>query len=267
MTLKSLKFKHTVATHLLIVLAIQIGMVSSAQAHFGVILPSSPQVNQKTPEIEATLSFLHPFEQTGMDLEWPSSVFIQHGQTQTDMKGEMRETTVLGKKGWMFRYHPARPGIYWLIMEMSPYWEPSENIFIVHSAKTVVSAYGDDQGWAEPTGVKTEIVPLTRPYGNYSGNSFSGTVLVDGEPVPEAEVEVEHFNEQKWAAPTDAHITQVVRTDKNGNFTFTCPLPGWWGFSALTEADYTKKGPDGQEKQVELGAVIWVYFNPNPFLE
>jgi len=239
---------------------------SPALSHFGVLLPSSNQVDQKQPDVKITFAFLHPFEQTGMDLDWPESVFVYHDETKTDLKGTMLETTALDHRAWKCSYKPARPGTYWFLMETAPYWEEAEDIFIIHYTKSLVSAYGGDQGWEKPVGVKTEIVPLTRPFANYSGNSFTGTVLFDGAPAPGVDVEVELFNEEKWIAPSDAHITQVVRTDVNGNFTFTCPLPGWWGFSALSEADYTIKGPDGKEKQVELGAVLWVKFDPNPYL-
>ena len=152
-------------------------------------------------------------------------------------------------------------------MEPEPYWEPAEDVFIVHHTKTAVSAYGGDQGWDTPLGLKTEIVPLLRPFGNYAGNTFTGKVLVDNKPQPGVAVEVELYNQDGWVASSDAHITQVVNTDDNGIFSFTCPLPGWWGFAALTEADFSLKADDGKEKRVELGAVIWVYFDGNPFLD
>ncbi|MCI5141843.1 MAG: DUF4198 domain-containing protein, partial [Candidatus Electrothrix sp. ATG1] len=117
-------------------------------------------------------------------------------------------------------------------------------------------------GCGEPLGVATEIVPLTRPFGNYAGNSFSGQVLLNGKPVPGAEVEVELYNkDKKFTAPSDYHVTQVVKADANGVFTFACPKAGWWGFAALNEADYTIKDPDGKEKGVELGAVLWTYLD------
>jgi len=53
----------------------------------------------------------------------------------------------------------------------------------------------------------------------------------------------------------------VVRADANGVFAFTCPRAGWWGFAALNEADYTLKNPKGEDKGVELGAVLWVYMD------
>ncbi len=237
-----------------------------ACAHFGMVIPSSPVVTQKRPEIEVLFSFAHPFENKGMDLEWPQSVFVAGNNTKQDLKGKMLQTSLLGHQGWNLTYRPPKPGVYWFVMEQTPYWEPAEDIFIVHYTKTIVSAYGNDQGWDTPLGLKTEIVPLVRPFGNYAGNIFTGKVLVDNTPMAGIDVEVELYNQEQWIAPTDYHITQVVKTDDNGNFSFTCPLPGWWGFSALTDAEYSLKSEDGEEKKVELGAVIWVYFDPNPFL-
>ncbi len=55
-------------------------------------------------------------------------------------------------------------------------------------------------------------------------------------------------------------VTQVVLTDDNGIFTYAAPIPGWWGFSALSTADYKLKHK-GQDKNVEVGGVIWVKFS------
>jgi cobalt/nickel transport protein len=125
----------------------------------------------------------------------------------------------------------------------------------------VVTAFGDDEGWDQEIGLKTEIVPLSKPYGLYAGNVFQGIVKFDGEAVPYAEVEVEFFNETRKAqAPTAIMITQTVKADANGVFTYAAPRSGWWGFSALNEADFTLKALSGEEKGVELGAVLWVHF-------
>lgn len=236
------------------------------EAHFGMLIPSSPQVNQKQPEADVLLAFAHPFENNGMDHEWPQNVFAFGNNEKQDLKGIMLETSFLNHRAWKLTYRPPRPGLYWIVMEPTPYWEPAEDIFIAHYTKTAISAYGGELGWDQPVGLKTEIVPLVRPFGNYAGNIFSGKVLVDSTPMVGIDVEVELYNQEKWVAPTEAHITQVVKTDENGNFSFACPLPGWWGFSALSDAEYSLKGKDGEDKKVELGAVIWVYFDSNPFL-
>ena len=54
-------------------------------------------------------------------------------------------------------------------------------------------------------------------------------------------------------------ITQTIKSDGNGIFTNAAPVAGWWGFAALNGADF-KLTHEGQQKDVELGAVIWVEF-------
>ncbi|MCG2758459.1 MAG: DUF4198 domain-containing protein [Desulfobacteraceae bacterium] len=130
----------------------------------------------------------------------------------------------------------------------------------MHYTKTVVTAFCDDEGWDEEIGIKTEIIPLTKPYGLYTGNVFQGIVKLDGKPVPYAEVEIEYYNkEKKYSAPTDYMVTQAIKADQNGVFTYAAPKAGWWGFSALNTSD-AKIKHNGQDKDVELGAVIWVEF-------
>jgi cobalt/nickel transport protein len=163
---------------------------------------------------------------------------------------------------WKADYAIKRPGIYMFYMEPQPYWEPSEDVFIVHYTKTVVTAFGDDEGWDAEIGLKTEIVPLSKPYGLYAGNVFQGIVKMDNTPVPYAEVEIEYYNKRKTSvAPTDYMVTQTIKADRNGVFTYAAPSAGWWGFAALNEADFTIKH-NGTDKGVEIGAVLWVHFEP-----
>ena len=141
-------------------------------------------------------------------------------------------------------------------MEPQPYWEPAEDSYIVHYTKTVVAAYGEDEGWSEPIGLKTEIVPLSRPFGLYAGNVFQGVVMVSAKPVPHAEVEVEYFNRGgSYLAPTDYMVTQTIKADSSGVFTYAVPKAGWWGFAALSTDKRQMEGKD-----VEIGAVLWVNF-------
>ena len=103
--------------------------------------------------------------------------------------------------------------------------------------------------------------PLAKPYGLYTGNVFQGTVKIDGTPAPYAEVEVEHYNrDDKARAPAETMITQTIQADQNGVFTYAAPAPGWWGFAALSTANF-KLQHGGEDKDVEIGAVIWVRFH------
>jgi cobalt/nickel transport protein len=147
-------------------------------------------------------------------------------------------------------------------MEPAPYWEPEEDKFIIHFTKAYVSAFGDDEGWNEPVGLKTEIVPLTNPGTLYAGGLFTGRVLLDGKPVPNSDVEVEWYpgEDKQGQAPNETMIALSLVADDNGVFSFAAPQSGWWGFAALNEADFKLKR-EGQDKDIELGGVIWVYFH------
>jgi len=236
--------------------------VQESWAHFGMLIPSQPIVRPEQKSLELTLSFSHPFESIGMELVKPARFYVLTRGKETDLLNTLKETSVMDHTGWQTSYRVKRPGVYHFVMEPTPYWEPAEDLFIIHYTRAIVAAYGNDTGWDEPIGLPTEIVPLLRPFGNYAGNSFTGQVLLGGSPVANAEVEVEFYNkDKKMRAPSDFHITQVVRADGNGVFSFTCPVAGWWGFAALNEADYTLKTSQGDNKQVELGAVLWVYMD------
>ncbi|MGL1931205.1 MAG: DUF4198 domain-containing protein [Desulfotalea sp.] len=233
-----------------------------SHAHFGMLISDHSIINQENRASNLQLSFSHPFEGIGMVLEKPEKFNLTLAGKNTDLTADLKQNMVMGKESWNLDYKFARPGVYIFSMEPKPYWEPSENVSIIHYTKTIVPAYGADTGWDEPVGLPAEIIPLTRPYGNYAGNSFTGKVLVNGKPLAMADVEVEFYNkDNNYKAPSEYHVTQVVKADKNGIFTFTCPQAGWWGFSALTEASYTLKDPNGEDKGVEIGAVLWTYMS------
>jgi cobalt/nickel transport protein len=55
-------------------------------------------------------------------------------------------------------------------------------------------------------------------------------------------------------APQDAFVTQTIKANVNGEFAYSIPREGWWGFCALGS------GPETEHKGKELSqdAVIWV---------
>jgi cobalt/nickel transport protein len=247
---------------------ILIGMVflliaaQPARAHFGMLIPSDSMVMQEDSRtVTLTLSFSHPFEMVGMELVKPKAFNVLAGGKKQDLLGTLEKTEIMAHTAWRSSYAVTRPGVYVFYMEPEPYWELAEDSFIIHYTKTVVTAFGDDEGWDAEIGLKTEIIPLSKPFGLYAGNVFQGIVKLDGKPVPFAEVEVEYYNiDKKHTAPTDYMITQAIKADQNGVFTYAAPFPGWWGFAALNTADF-KLSHEGQKKDVEIGAVIWVKFH------
>ena len=234
---------------------------TSAQAHFGMVIPSSDVVvDQNSARIELVISFSHPMEGNGMDMARPKAFGVRNGGQVTDLLASLKPAKVMNHGAWVAEYVFKKPGVGVFYVQPERYFEPAEDKFIEHLTKVVVPAFGEEEGWDTPLGLAAEIIPLSRPFGNYAGNLFSGKVLVDGKPAAGVDVEVEHYNKnQTYIAPNDYLVTQVVKTDANGVFHYAVPFAGWWGFAALTDAPETVK-KDGVDKKVERGAVLWARF-------
>jgi cobalt/nickel transport protein len=238
-------------------------IVLPAAAHFQMLIPSKVVVGPDDPkEIALDLLFTHPMEGHMMNMAKPTrfGVSIKGGEP-VDLLGTLKEKKVGENSTWTTTYKINRPGDHVFFVEPAPYWEPAEDCFIIHYTKVVVNALGLEEGWDAELGLKTEIAPLVRPYGLWAGNVFRGIVKLDGKPVPYAEIEVEYYNEPGKPAvvpPTEAHITQVIKADAQGVFCYAMPKAGWWGFAAVSEADFTIEH-DGQGKAVEIGALMWVH--------
>lgn len=230
----------------------------AAQAHFGMIIPSDEMVMKgDSPIVILQLRFWHPFEGQGMELVRPAEFGVVGNGAKKELLKTLTSQKIKGHNMWKASYKIKRPGLYVFYMVPQPYLEEAEDIYIIHYTKTVVAAYGEDMSWDEPIGLKTEIVPLSRPFGLYAGNVFQGVIMLNGKPVPHATVEVEYFNEEsKYSAPTDYMVTQAIKADSNGVFTYAVPTAGWWGFAALNTDDHQINGKD-----VEIGAVLWVNFH------
>ena len=172
-------------------LAMSLFFAVPAHAHFGMVLPDKNVAMEKK---DANISVQFIFT--------------------------LKPETYKGKKAFKTSYKLAKPGVYTIAMTPKPYWEPAEDKFIIHYTKTVVAAFGEEEGWDQPVGLPVEIVPLSRPFGLYAGNAFRGKVLVDGKPGANLDVEVEYLNGSAgtFTAPSDYSVTQVVKTDENGIF-------------------------------------------------
>lgn len=241
-----------------------LSMSSVTQAHFQMIIPSDDMVKQtEARKIDVNVIFWHPYEGIGMSMIAPAQFGVMVDGKKKNLLNKLKPakfSDINGDKfdGYKLNYKFKKPGDHAFYIEPKPYWEPSEDAFIVHYTKVIVNAFGKEEGWDQDIGLKTEITPLTRPYGLYAGNIFQGIVKVNGKAVPYSEVEVEYYNEDGSLKPVaDPMITQVVKADENGVFTYAMPKAGWWGFAALNEDDKTMKH-EGKDYPVEIGAVLWV---------
>jgi cobalt/nickel transport protein len=243
-----------------------LGVAQLASAHFQMIIPSQDMVTHEGPkDITLDVRFWHPFEGHGLELVKPAQFGVMTGGKKIDLLGSLQPVKVKDVEGETFdefklNYTIKAPGDYTFYIEPKPYFEPSEDTFIVHYTKVVVNALGLEEGWDQEVGLRAEIIPLTRPYGLYTGNVFQGLVKVDGKPVPFTDVEVEYYNKDgKLKAAADPLITQVVKTGPDGVFTYAIPRAGWWGFAALTTDESHPMKHDGKDYPTEVGALMWVH--------
>ncbi len=233
---------------------------ADARAHFAMLLPSDDIVTmQDEKDISVRAWFLHPFERMVLTMKKPVSFGVRVRGEGTDLLANLTKADIPDGTAYDLSYRIRKPGDHIFHMELAPYWDANEEIFIVQSSKVVINALGRSGGWEEPLGMEVEIVPLTRPYGLWAGNVFQGRVLFRGKPKAGATVEVEHYNaEGSLKAPSTAYITQTVLTDPNGIFTYAIPGKGWWGFAAVFPTDETKAFRNKMYK-IERGASFWVH--------
>lgn len=235
--------------------------------------------NKKAPKVptqmDVLVAFVEPADHSGIDMDMPQmfavirrSLAVSENAmadqpavpmaTREDLLGNLEEIKYLNKKAWAANVSLSIPGLYQLITESRPWWNARDNNFIQQFVKTNVPVFGEGLGWDEPAGLKFEILPLTRPFGNAAPAHFSGKVILSGNPLPDAYVKITRHNTEQRPFATPWHESQLVKTDSQGIFSFVCPLPGWWGFMAVTKGD-PLKGPDGQIKPLEMGAILWMY--------
>jgi cobalt/nickel transport protein len=70
-------------------------------AHFGMVIPSDSMIMQEdNRNINVTLSFSHPFEMKGMELEKPVRFDVVFDGEKSDLLETLRKTQVMGHTGW-----------------------------------------------------------------------------------------------------------------------------------------------------------------------
>lgn len=245
---------------LVLAAVVALGANAPALAHFQELIPSPDIVTGEGPRaVSLDARFTHPFARGPvMDMAKPIRLGVLANGATRDLTAALEPVSVEGgRRAFQATHTPPGPGDYVYFLVPAPYWEPAEEKQIIHYTKVVVDAYGAEEGWDDLAGLPVEIEPLVRPYGLWTGNVFQGLVRHNGEPVPFAAVEVEWRNDGSVAAPADAFVTQSIKADRNGVFTYAMPRAGWWGFAALVDGP-PMAGPKGAEVASELGGLIWV---------
>lgn len=243
-----------------------IAFAGAAQAHFQLLY--TPEVMlDKAQQIPLKMMFGHPMENGhAMDMGQPEAFDVYFKGKKTDLLPSLKPVMWKGahndSKGFEASYKIKRNGDYIFALTPAPYYEGSEDIYIQQITKSFVNkAMPTD--WAEPIGLKTEIVPLNKPYQNYVGGTFTGKLLSEGKPKGGIECEIEYINPaidvagNAFSKEADGPVPDsaiVAITDDNGMFTFGLPRAGTWGFACLGS------GPDTEfdGKELSQDAVLWI---------
>jgi cobalt/nickel transport protein len=253
---------------------------SAACAHFQLIY--TPQTALKSGQpTSLALVFTHPFEGGHtMDMSLPQAFYViaQRGSDATPRKTDLLQYlqpitwTSLTNSGKAFEATLPREvtrslGDYVFVLEPAPYLEASEDKYIQQFTKMMMNVGGVPGNWSERVGLPAEILPLDRPYANWTGGVFRGVVLgSNGEPVPNAEIEVSYLNHapdlaaRRFAAegfvtaPQESFVNMSLRANDRGEFAIGLPRAGWWGICALDVG--ARK--EFQGKPLSQDAVLWV---------
>lgn len=257
---------------------------STAWAQYTLLLPDEPtqDTQGKNPkrQMDVLLALMEPFTQQALDMDMPQMLAVgrvtplseedqvvekkETGKVSTvkmqreELLSEIEEIRYGGKKAWAAHVSVETAGLYQLITETRPRWDGVRGAFEQQFVKTILPVTGLERGWDAPSGLTFEILPLTRPFGLMAPALFTGKVVLSGEAHAGAMVQITRFNTEKRGLPGPWHVTYSVKTNTMGEFSFVCPLPGWWAFLSTRLGD-PLKGPDGQPRTLEIGAVLWVY--------
>lgn len=244
----------------------------TAQAAMTVLVPSQPSLDRAPappaqPELDILFSLMLPFEHEGQPVERAQQLGAlrfapdQDGHaaaTRLDLLGDIEEISYLGQKAWGVNVALAGPALYQFTAEGRPRWDEAAGRFRQDYAKCIVPVLGYGEGWQQPSAAPFEILPLSRPFGLTAPALFSGLVLLNGQPLAGAPVSMRRINTDASSPPGPWQRELAAVSDTLGRFSFVLPAAGWWGCQATASGD-PLKGDDGESRQLDLGALLWLY--------
>ena len=242
--------------------------LSSAQAHYNMLLPERHSVRRGEP-VTLLYQWGHPFEHQLFDAPAPQMLYVLSPDgKRTDLTNKLETALAFAPEGkqtyrlYRLRFTPEQRGDYVLILQSAPIWMEEEQVFFHDSVKVVLHVQAQ-KGWDAAADVAWQLMPLTRPYGLQSGMAFQAAVEPRNAQRKARElanflVEVEHYNAAPpRKLPPDEQITRTAKTDPNGVVTCTLTEPGWWCITA--QRDGGKREHKGKAYPVRERATLWVF--------
>ena len=163
-------------------------------------------------------------------------------------------------------------GDHQFLLTTKPYFDENDQIYIQQFVKMILNVGGAQTNWYTTQGMPAEIHILKKPYANWVGETISGVVLSDGQPVPYARLEIDYLNYEpdmdnlrfdsepriQPGHPSYKYIS--IMTNADGEFHFGIPYAGWWALAALGV------GPEGIKDGYYFSqdAILWIYAEDVP---
>jgi uncharacterized GH25 family protein len=218
--------------------------------------------------VTLTYQWGHPYEHQLFDALRPQALWVHHPDgTIGDLSAELKKTTmpaVDDKKvaAYQAAFIPEERGDYIFCLEIAPVWMADDQEFLQDVAFVVLHVQAQ-RGWDSSfarAADRPSLKALTRPYGLRPGLVFQALVSENAKPMPDALVEIEHYNETPpKSLPPGEQITQAAKTDPSGVATCTLTEPGWTCIAAVRAKGNMPH--NGKDYPVRQRAVFWVFVN------
>ena len=259
--------------HLCLLLGIVL-YATSAFAHVQVLLPVERDGKILRGGVcRLNLRLVEHASQNGPGLAMgpPQRFGVVVNHKKKNLEELVKATEAGGEPAFTAEYRMTEPGAHVFYLEPAPYWEPAEQVMVTHYAKVIANSCGANlptesemgwenwEGWDTLVGLPVEIEPLVQCTSLWTGSAFTGIVRVKGKPAPRCRVEVEYLNDQgALKLPDNSFLTQILKTNPKGEFTFVPSRAGWWALTAIPETRKSARNPDGKKVKAELGGVLWI---------
>jgi cobalt/nickel transport protein len=256
-------------------------IVSTAQAHYNMLLPQAASVKKGEP-VTLIYQWGHPFEHQLFDAPAPASLVVRDpGGKMSDLTKALEKVKAVATEGkaviaYRLRFVPEQRGDYAFFLVTPPIWMEEDKEFFQDTVQVILHVQAQ-KGWDRKEGPAFKVMPLTRPYGLQPGMVFQAQVVTDHAepgsglehlapdvfPLRASLVEIERSNPRPPARlPPDEFITRTVRTDPNGVVTCTLLEPGWWCLTAHWLVGQRER--DGKRYPLRKRSSLWVFVDPAP---
>jgi len=251
---------------------------TNVQAHFQVLYTPSLFL-EKGQYIQLRQIFTHPFEDNytldmgnqhdTKELLKVEEFYSINKKKKLDLLNTLNIIDFKGNtnsgKAYASRYKAGKIGDHILVLKPAPFYDETQDVYIQQIVKTIINVAAAPTDWSDEVGLEVEIIPLVKPYAIWEGSNFTGIVKANSKIVPFANIDISYLNRDvniknnsmgrdRIKAPNKTFITLTIKANKNGEFNFTIPKAGFWGFSAQDLI----KNKTFKNKELKQDALIWV---------